>query len=252
LDRRTKEDIKAGVYKQSLIVRHWSNKELRRLAPLFSGDVLNLSGWKDEDKQGGTYREYFKNATSYTISNCPGEDRSSDIDEACQEKVSIDLMAEIPDGLKAGFDVVFNHTVLEHVFDCFKAFANMCLLSRDVIISVVPFSQLQHDANVSYGDYWRFCPAAMRKLYSINGLSIIYESAAPFKDAAIYLLFVGARHPAVWKTILPDYKPLTHVGEWIGLRKRKLLDNQPNTQQLLSEFKTKDILQNLLLRMIQR
>ncbi|MBA4367885.1 MAG: hypothetical protein C0403_09640 [Desulfobacterium sp.] len=32
----------------------------------------------------------------------------------------------------------------------------------------------------------------------------------------------------------------------------KLFNNQPNTQQLLSEFKTRDLLQNLLLRLIQR
>jgi trans-aconitate methyltransferase len=38
----------------------------------------------------------------------------------------------------------------------------------------------------------------------------------------------------------------------INVANDKLINNQPNTQQLLSEFKARDILQNLLLRLIQR
>ena len=35
--------------------RVWSNAELRRLAGLFDGDVVNVSAWRDEDKEGRRY-----------------------------------------------------------------------------------------------------------------------------------------------------------------------------------------------------
>ena len=49
--------------------REWSNAELRRVAPYFDGRIINVSGWRDEDKVGGHYRDYFTCATAYDISN---------------------------------------------------------------------------------------------------------------------------------------------------------------------------------------
>ena len=43
--------------------RIWSNKVLKEMAYLFEGNVGNISGWKDNDKQGKKYRSYFKNAS---------------------------------------------------------------------------------------------------------------------------------------------------------------------------------------------
>ena len=49
--------------------RIWSNNELKKIAPLFEGDVVNVSGWQDKDKEGDEYKNYFKNKKSYTITN---------------------------------------------------------------------------------------------------------------------------------------------------------------------------------------
>ena len=40
--------------------RIWSNRELAKFAPLFQGSVVNVSAWKDFDKERMYYREYFK------------------------------------------------------------------------------------------------------------------------------------------------------------------------------------------------
>ncbi len=54
------------------LARLRSNETLRQLGPLFSGDVIHVSAWRDEDKEGGHYRDYFPNAASYTITNHTG------------------------------------------------------------------------------------------------------------------------------------------------------------------------------------
>lgn len=42
--------------RKHIIVRKWSNRVLERLAPAFSGEVVNVSGWDDRDKEGKCYR----------------------------------------------------------------------------------------------------------------------------------------------------------------------------------------------------
>ena len=49
--------------------RVWSNNVLRSFANIFEGEVINVSGWNDEDKEGGFYKDYFSNCSSYKISN---------------------------------------------------------------------------------------------------------------------------------------------------------------------------------------
>ena len=49
--------------------RFWSNQILSTVAHNFTGDIANISGGKDQDKQHKTYKEYFSNARSYTITN---------------------------------------------------------------------------------------------------------------------------------------------------------------------------------------
>jgi len=93
---------------------------------------------------------------------------------------------------------VFNHTTLEHIFDIRKAFENLCNMTKDVSIVVVPFSQVQHETE-SYKDYWRFTPSCMREMFRENGLEVIYEAESKDKKAAIYLLFVASRNPQKWK-----------------------------------------------------
>lgn len=193
------------------LARLWSNRELRHLAPCFRGSVVNVSAWDDRDKEGGHYRDYFTHARSYSCTNYPGYRGF----QGLPDEQPLDLTAELPAGWGRRFDVVFNHTTLEHTFDVRRAFANLCELSKDVVIVVVPFAQVQHDTE-AWKDYWRFTPECLRKLFGDNGLHVVYEAQSPFRRSAIYLLSMAAREPDRWTGRLPPYRPITTAGSWIG------------------------------------
>jgi len=95
--------------------------------------------------------------------------------------------------------VVFNHTSLEHVFDIFKAFSNLCLLSRDIIILVVPQFQRIHDYKRGYKDYWRFTPFAVDRLFYINGLSVLYRETTYGFSESQYLFYIASKKTELWQ-----------------------------------------------------
>jgi hypothetical protein len=189
----------------------WSNEELARIAPFFDGDVVNVSAWQDSDKVSRRYRDYFTGARSYAITNYAGFRGYG----GREGEFELDLTADLPEGLRERFDVVFNHTTLEHVFEVRRAFANLCAMSRDVVIVVVPFSQVQHESE-SWKDFWRFTPTCLRELYRENGFGVVYEAANSPRNAAIYLLFVGSRRAEKWRERLPAFSPVETAGPRIG------------------------------------
>ena len=121
------------------MARIWSNNELKKFAHFFSGSIVNVSAGEDRDKQGDIYKKYFTSANSYSITNF------FDGREPGQDEFFLNLEAEIDDiNMIRKFDVVFNHTVLEHIYNITTAFKNLCALSKDVVIIVVPFMQQMH------------------------------------------------------------------------------------------------------------
>lgn len=173
---------------QEFNARTWSNGVLRQIAPHLTGTVLNVSGGNDQDKEGARYCNYFSNAQSYSVSNYGA---LSGLDN----EFSLDLeVAELPSELQGAFDVVFNHTVLEHVYDLGRALGNLAALSRDVIISVVPFLQSYHHG-AWYDDYWRFTPTVMDRLLHDQGLQTIYLDWNDDPLGNLYIVHVAARDP---------------------------------------------------------
>lgn len=186
--------------------RIWSNIELKKIAPKFSGDIINISGWADEDKEGRTYKEYFTNARKYEVSNLGGGSQKGK-KLNLKKSLNIDLNKPLDMKFYQKFDVVFTHTVLEHVFDIFTAVKNLCNLSSDVIITVVPFIQPVHTANDSklkFLDYWRFTPHCLNTLFKKKGFSTIYISGTPLKYTSLYYIHVCSKNPEKWKKIFPD------------------------------------------------
>jgi hypothetical protein len=180
--------------------RRWSNTEMRRWGPLFQGEVINVSGWDDRDKEGGYYSDYFPNKSSYVISNIGGARAAT----GAANEIYLDLTADLPQKLYKRFDVVFNHTTLEHIFDVLKAVANLCALSRDIVIIVVPFRQPVHFESGSFVDYWRFTPFALEKLFKINGFEVIYCSYNKNPLFNIYLFCIGSCNAEKWRSFLPQ------------------------------------------------
>ncbi|MCH6236512.1 hypothetical protein [Cognataquiflexum rubidum] len=200
------------------LARIWSNDELKKYAHLFEGNVINVSAGENIDKQGKTYDQYFINASKFSLSNySPGSFRGY---EGRPNEHLIDLEKPLMEELKRQFDVVFNHTTLEHVFDVFTAFKNLCDLSNDVVILVVPFAQEQHETT-DFFDYWRLTPTCIRELFKRNGFSVIYESSNNDFNACTYLFSIGSRKPEKWVEKFPLIEPERNAANWIGSNPEK-------------------------------
>lgn len=195
------------------VPRVWSNKELRKVAHLFSGDIANVSGGDDVDKEGLHYREYFTSARSYMVTNYGGasfrgfQNRPGEI--------MLDLTQPLPEDLRGKFDVVLNHTTLEHIFDVFMAFHNICEMTRDIAIVVVPFSQVQHETG-AFRDFWRFTPTCLRELFFREGLKVVYESCNEYPNESLYLFMVASRSPSNWQGKILATPELKEAGKFIG------------------------------------
>ena len=193
------------------LARRWSNRELRKIAHLVTGDVVNVSAGEDVDKEGSNYAAYFTEAASYSLTNYkPGSFRGY---QGRENEYQLDLTSELPAALVGRFDTAFNHTTLEHVFDVNTAFANLCRLSRDLLIVVVPFCQEQHES-ADYGDFWRFTPSCLRQLFGVNGLHVVYEAANNEFNVATYLFVVGSRYPDRWTGVMPAWDPVYPAASW--------------------------------------
>lgn len=196
------------------LARKWSNRELKKFSHLFSGNIVNVSGWTDDDKEGGKYSDYFINKGEYYLTNYQGE-------RGYQKKpneIFLDLSKKIPDEIVARFDVVFNHTTLEHIFDVQIAFQNLCSLSNDIVILVVPFSQEHHETD-SYKDYWRFTPTCIQFLFQENEYETLYISWNNDKNSATYIFAIGSQQPIKWHRFFEGNLFLPPAGDTIGKRR---------------------------------
>ncbi len=179
--------------------RIWSNRELKKFSNLFYGDIVNVSAWKDEDKEGGKYKNYFINANSYSITNYKKEIRGF---QGIEGEIFLNLEKDLPESLLNKFDVVFNHTTLEHIYNFKKAFKNICSMTRDVVILVVPFLQEMHG---DYGDYWRFTPSAIKQMFRDNQMNIVYSSFNTDRKTSVYLFFIASKNPENWQKIKNNF-----------------------------------------------
>lgn len=180
--------------------RRWSNTELRRYGALFDGDILNVSGWRDEDKQEGHYRDYFPNSKSYCITNYWGTDSHND---GADDSLFLDLEASVPESMQGVCDLAWTHTVLEHVGDVETAARNLGALTRDAMLLIVPWIQDEHYAPGLYGDYWRFTPMGIQRLMKNAGLELIHLSANEQPWYPVYLFAIGSKKPESWKRKFP-------------------------------------------------
>lgn len=180
--------------KNKIRPRNFSNAMLRLYAPYFSGNLINVSGWKDEDGEGGHYRDYFKGVTEYSISGVGGQGKGFGSAGGDYNELEIDLTDELRADLVGKFDVVFNHTTLEHIYEFKKAFANLCKLSRDTVILVVPVMQQIHHTE-DFGDYWRPTTMTIAKSFLDNGFEplVIKCNEQPF--APIYCFAIASKKP---------------------------------------------------------
>ena len=201
--------IYEGVFRRPRIK---TNTILKTFSKHFEGDVINVSGSSDCDKEcgffeyyfgnydsGNRYKNYFLNANSYTVSNYPEDQTQYQLDE--NEMIDLDLEKPLEPLLHGRFDTVFCHTVLEHVFDIFSAFKTLSHLSRDILIVIVPQFQQIHDYQRGYADYWRFTPFSMDNLFQQNGFEVLFRDTTHGFSESMYLFYIGSKNPDKWKDI---------------------------------------------------
>lgn len=180
--------------------RRWSNDELRRYAPWFKGKVVNVSAWRDADKGGGYYRDYFTGADQYVLTNYWGSAKNND---GAGEAIFFDVTAPVPDSLYQQFDVAFAHTVLEHIYDVPVAVRNIAALTKDIMILVVPFIQDEHYTENIFGDYWRMTPLGLYRTVEDAGMKLLYLSANDTPWYPVYLFGIASKQPNKWAGRFP-------------------------------------------------
>lgn len=180
---------------RSFSPRLWSNDELKKVSSQFRGKILNVSAGKDSDKEGGYYKNYFTNADSYTVTNyTPVFQDSAEYDE-----IQLDLEQDIPTAMQEPYDIVFNHTVLEHIFDTQKAVENLCLLSKDIVVTVVPWMQAYHHEEEYYKDWWRISPFSLVRLFNNNGFKTICIDWNTDPLGSIYIFHIASKQASKWQ-----------------------------------------------------
>lgn len=192
--------------------REFSNAILKYYGHLFTESVVNVSGWRDGDFEGGTYASYFPNAKSYHISNAPTKMKGVG---SIENEIEIDLSKPIPETLKKKYGVVFNHTTIEHIFDIDTAIKNLCDLSTDVVIMVAPTLQHIH-YNKGYGDYNRLTPMGIVKYLEKNGLETIVLQSNEQQFSPIFCFALAVHKDSKYKGMIVKNLDFSMGGKLFG------------------------------------
>jgi len=190
--------------------RFWSNLVLKEIGPCFEGRILNCSGWADEDKFGSHYRAYFPRASEYAVSNYRGGEQTG-MYSSLPGSISLDLEKDLPENLVGRFDVVFSHTVLEHIFDVTKGVENLCRMATDAVICVVPFLQVVHIMPNEFDDFWRFTPYALDALFGAHAFSPAFRSGTDIPGGSVYYLCVYARDSSKYRNSFGSPCPIPQM-----------------------------------------
>lgn len=100
------------------------------------------------------------------------------------------------------------------------ALDTLAALSRDVIITVVPFLQGFHGRVGSYGDYWRYSPLALEKSFRARGFETLYWSwNQDHPIMSVYLIHIASKYPERHLDRMPASRELkvNHSGPGVTL-----------------------------------
>jgi hypothetical protein len=129
----------------------------------------------------------------------------------------LDLDKPLPPKWVGSFDVVFSHTVAEHVLDPCQTFGTIASLSRDVVIAVVPFSQGVHLTR-SYGDYLRLTPLFFKRFLEERGFEILLCVSNDQPYFPVYTVIIASRFPERYREayeLAPrEFEPQLTSGRW--------------------------------------
>ena len=130
-----------------------SNRWIRLHGKDIRGRVLSIGSGNDGDRQGGSYRDYFPAASSYTTSEVSDE-------FGCDLTLDVRSMPEITSEV---YDCIFCAGVMEHVDDYHAAFNELTRILKvgGILLLGLPFRQAIHWPPQ---DFWRFTEYGIRHL----------------------------------------------------------------------------------------
>jgi len=221
--------------------RKWSNDELKKLAHHFTGDVINIAGGKDLDKENELYKHYFVNVDSYTVANYPKQYSEKYQGNALLLDLSIPLENDSP--FFGAYDVVFTHTVLEHIYEINTAVSNLSKISKDIVITIIPFIQAFHQIEEYYHDYWRVTPYCIYNLFKEYGYDTIYCKWNNDPVGNIYLFHIASKKKENWKNIIKmNFSKNVIPGP--GVFRQSMLSNSDIETMINGTIKISDISDN--------
>jgi hypothetical protein len=109
------------------------------------------------------------------------------------------------------------HTVTEHLFDPLRTFETITALSRDVVVTVVPFSQGVHYTR-SYGDYVRLTPLFLKRFFEERGFTVLLSVSNDQPYLPVYTVFIASRQPSRYSSFFTgaplEFDPQLTGGRW--------------------------------------
>jgi hypothetical protein len=109
-------------------------------------------------------------------------------------------------------------------------------MSRDIVMVVVPFAQVQHEHD-SLQDFWRFTPTCVRQMYRENELTVVYEAVNDDRNAGVYVFAVGSKQPDLWAQKLPGHQAVRDAAWGVGAswkERLKRLVSKPQSKSAAS------------------
>lgn len=137
--------------------RKWQNQFLRDFTQdLSPKSVINLGATPDApDKEGGTYRAYFPNATFKALDTRPHDD---------PDYIMGDLMD--PDPGHGPYDLVLAMSIIEHIDKPWKAapVISGLIAPGGHLYIAMPWFYPTHEG-ADFGDHWRARPSGLAHLF---------------------------------------------------------------------------------------
>ena len=141
--------------------RERANKWIREQAKDVTGKVLSVGSGGDQDNEGGHYRQYFLNASSY---------ETSDFSKTAPVNLYLDVRS-MPEVKDETYDCVFASGLIEHVDDMWAAMReiNRIMKPGGVLLFGAPFGAAIHRAPQ---DFWRMTIHGLRYTVETSGFEI--------------------------------------------------------------------------------
>lgn len=77
-------------------------------------------------------------------------------------------------------------------------------MTTDAAIICIPWTQLIHIMEGKFGDYWRFTPECLERLFLPHGLKTVCHHGTDIPGSSVYFISVFSRSPSRYSHLMSD------------------------------------------------